>query len=187
MINHWWMAVPNPKYPDAGYKNPALYVIVKEVGRIGPTDISAEVVASVNPNHAVGALSRRCCLRMSECEFRDGDWYDKTTKTKVTPMAPAQTTRPANDPDRLGLRDKYVVLDASTSEPVKAKPFPLFPEKDPAALGALKTYAAMCQEPRLKEQLREWIREIELKHAPLWRDGKNLGSMGRINAGLDKV
>lgn len=186
MINHWWYAVPNPKYPGASYRHPSLFVVVKEVGRIGPNDISAEVVASVNDRYPIGHLERRCCLRMSECEFREGDWYDKTSKTKVTPMAPPQTTIPADHPDRLGLREKYTVLDGQ-SLPVKSKPFPLFPEKDPAALGALKTYAAMCQEPRLKKQLLDWIREIEAKQAPLWREGKHLGSMGRINAGFDKV
>lgn len=187
MINHWWFAVPNKAYPNAGYRHPALFIVVKEVGRIGPNDIIAQVVATANADFPIGFEARRCCLRMSECEFRDGDWFDKTTKTKVTPMAANPVMRPANDPDRLGLREKYIVLDAATEQRVQARPFPLFPEKDPAALGALKTYAAMCQEPRLKEQLRTWIQEIELKQAPLWRDGKNLGSMGRINAGFDKV
>lgn len=187
MINHWWFTVPNPKYPGASYRHPSLFIIVKETGRIGPNDISAEVVASVNDRYPKGHLERRCCLRMSECEFRDGDWYDKTSKMKVTPMAPAQTLRPADDPDRLGLRDKYTVLHGTTQIPISAKPFVLLPEKDPAALGALKTYAAMCSEPRLKGQLLDWIREIEAKQAPLWRQGQNLGSMGKINAGFDRV
>jgi len=186
MINHWWYTVPNSKYPGASYRHPALFVIVKELGRIGPNDISAEVVASVNDAYPVGRVDRRCCLRMSECVFRDGDWYDKTSNMKVTPMAPAQTMRPADDPDRLGLRQKYTVTH-STGLPVATRPFVLLPEKDPAALGALKTYAAMCSEPRLKGQLLEWIREIEVKQVPLWRQGQNLGSMGRINSGFDKV
>lgn len=187
MINHWWYTVPNPKYPGASFRHPALFVVVKEAGRIGPTDISAEVVASVNDAYPIGRIDRRCCLRMSQCEFRDGDWYDKTSNLKVTPMAPPQNVRPADDPDRLGLHDKYTVLDKATGQPIKARGFTLLPEKDPAALGALKTYAAMCSEPRLKAQLLEWIREIEAKCAPLWRQAQNLGSMGRINAGFDKV
>lgn len=65
--------------------------------------------------------------------------------------------------------------------------FVLMPEKDPAALQALRAYAANCRSPQYQKELNEWIRKIEAEIVPKWQRGENLGSMGRINAGIDKL
>lgn len=58
--------------------------------------------------------------------------------------------------------------------------FVLSPERDPAALEALKRYAEAC-EPELAQDIKQWIRKIE------GRRGKNLGKMGTLNAQHMKV
>jgi|MudIll2142460700_1097286.scaffolds.fasta_scaffold791945_1 hypothetical protein len=86
---------------------------------------------------------------------------------------------------RLAPRYKVINLDTGRSaESVNfenTEPyFVLSPERDPAALEALKRYADVC-EPELSRDIREWIRMIEGKR------GKNLGKVGEINARHMKV
>jgi hypothetical protein len=86
---------------------------------------------------------------------------------------------------KLAPRYKVINLETGrTAESVNfAQPEPYFvlsPERDPAALEALKRYADVC-EPDLSRDIREWIRRIE------GRRGKNLGKMGEVNAGHMKV
>jgi hypothetical protein len=67
-------------------------------------------------------------------------------------------------------------VDFGQSEPY----FVLSPERDPAALEALKRYAEVC-EPELAKGIRDWIGMIE------GRSGKNLGKVGEVNARHMKV
>lgn len=53
--------------------------------------------------------------------------------------------------------------------------FVLLPEKDPAALAALKAYRDACGSQALRQDLDRWIRDIEKRSF-------KLGSLGKIKA-----
>jgi hypothetical protein len=85
------------------------------------------------------------------------------------------------------LHPKYKVINLETGRAAESVNFahvePYFvlsPERDPAALEALKRYAVVC-EPELSHDIRNWITKIES------RRGKNLGKTGEINANHMKV
>lgn len=62
-----------------------------------------------------------------------------------------------------GLYDKYVVYRRGTKQKV-APVFVLKPDKDPAALEALKAYAKATKNELLADQLMEWVKEFD-EHA----------------------
>lgn len=60
-----------------------------------------------------------------------------------------------------GLYGKYEIL--KDGEPIFGPAFVLRPDRDPAALDALRTYSYMTKSPTLRRDLRLLIRVIELE------------------------
>ena len=60
-----------------------------------------------------------------------------------------------------GLYKKYNVTYAANGIPVFGKHFVLRPNNDPAAREALKTYAEKTPNEQLREDIFEWLHEIE--------------------------
>lgn len=63
-----------------------------------------------------------------------------------------------------GLHVKYIVTKVDTGEVVH-NCFVLRPDKDPAAVPALATYACMTKNPKLSMDIFEWLEFIEKKEA----------------------
>lgn len=108
------------------------------------------------------------------------------------PSEPEGKEVPAEGNDDAVLKpDKYMVTQRThkglPSERVIKNAFVLLPEKDPAALQALRAYASVCRSPVKQKEIIEWVKRIEREIVPQWQKGEHLGSMGRINAGIDKL
>ena len=108
------------------------------------------------------------------------------------PSKPTQKEIPSADNEDAVLNPvKYLVYKWEDPVEFNGKEvsdcFVLRPEHDPAAMQALRTYAVACRAPEKQKAIIEWLDRIERDIVPQWRKGEHLGSMGRINAGLDKL
>lgn len=62
---------------------------------------------------------------------------------------------------QLGIYNKYTVIDNKTGQPVDGAVFVLKPDKDPAALKSLETYASATDNTKLSEDIMMWIDQIQ--------------------------
>lgn len=188
-VEHVWFWMPNPEYPAGVYGQPEGLIVAKIRSATTSRDVTIEVTHSVNSRFPVGHIARRCRLKMRDATIdAAGIPRDKSTNKEIVPMKTiAKEIESAGNEDAAFNPDKYDVVkmeNGNVGRKVKDH-FVLLPEKDPAALQALKAYAINCKSPKFKESLLGWIAKIERDLTPLWKNGKNLGSLGRINAGID--
>jgi hypothetical protein len=66
-----------------------------------------------------------------------------------------------NDSER-GLYNKYKILDCETGEEKQGSYFVLNPEKDPAAISALKRYVEMTPNRQLASDIENWLEAMEM-------------------------
>lgn len=190
MIETVWFWVPRADNPHCRYGDPQGLVVGTIVGKVTQTDVTIKITHSVHPRYPVGTTCRRCRMKTRDAVLVDGVPIDKQTKKEIMPSEPKVREIPsAGNEDASFSREKYrVIKDTVAPEDIYVDGhFVLMPEKDPAALQALRSYAALCRSPGMQKMLLEWIRRIEQEIVPLWQKGEHLGSMGRINAGLDRL
>jgi hypothetical protein len=191
-LEYIWFWQPRADNPHCRYGEPGGLVVGKIISAATKTDINIEVTHSVHPRFPVGSKCRRCRMKTRDIIMVDGVPTDRQTKKEIMPSEPAgKEVASEGNEDASFNPNKYSVyktrdLDNQTADEVR-NAFVLLPEKDPAALQALRSYAALCKSPSYQKELVEWIKRIEREIVPQWQKGEHLGSMGRINAGIDKL
>lgn len=188
-IEHVWWWMPRADNPHSRYGDASGLIVGKITSAVTKTDVNIEVTHSVHPSFPVGAKCRRCRMKTRDAVIVEGVPTDAQTKKEIMPSQPKSNDVPAEGNEDATLGEQYnvvKVIEGNLHKKVKGY-FVLMPEKDPAALQALRSYAALCKSPGTKAALFEWIKRIERDIVPLWQKGEHLGSMGRINAGIDKL
>ena len=191
-LEHIWFWMPRADNPHCRHGEPAGLVVGKIISAATKSDINIEVTHSVHPRFPVGSKCRRCRMKTRDAIIVDGVPTDRQTKKEIMPSEPEGKEVPTEGNEDAELRKKYAVFrndDLGARRPadeVKGV-FVLRPEHDPAALQALRAYAAVCRSPDMQADLIGWTKRIEREIVPQWQKGEHLGSMGRINAGIDKL
>lgn len=187
-----WFWMPRADNPHCRHGDPAGLIVGRITSAVTKTDINIEITHSVHPRFPVGSKHRRCRMKTRDAIIVDGKPVDRQTKKEIMPSEPVGKEIPADGNEDASLnRSKYAVykesdLQSQVANEVKGC-FILRPEHDPAALQALRSYAAVCRSPQVQKEIIEWVKQIEREIVPLWKNGEHLGSMGRINAGIDKL
>lgn len=189
MLEFVWFWQPVPGDVTVRYGEPPGLVVGKIISKVTARDINIEVTHSVHPRFKVGERCKRCRMKTRDAVVVDGVPQDRQTGKQIVPSKPEGREIPAEgNEDAKFDESKYLVFKEAVSEADQVYGhFVLLPEKDPAALQALRAYAANCKSPEYQKELIEWVRKIEREIVPKWAKGENLGSMGRINAGIDKL
>lgn len=192
MIEHVWFWQPVPGDTTVRYGEPPGLVVGKIISKVTARDINIEITHSVHPRFKVGDRCKRCRMKTRDAVIVDGVPQDRQTGKTIMPSKPEGKEIPSEgNEDAQFDPNKYIVIKTKDYPTLNgtevAGHFVLMPEKDPAALQALRAYAANCKSPKYQKELIEWITKIEREIVSKWSKGENLGSLGRINAGIDKL
>ena len=125
---------------------------------VGLFDIDGVLVLKTeySTQHEDGAITPDCYIVDSGEYFWGGvDSVAERNNLMVTPIdMPALT--PPNEPERAGLYGKYIVYKNKDGSLV-TDCFILRPEKDPAAVAALRAYAAATDNAELAADIINWV------------------------------
>jgi hypothetical protein len=189
-LEHVWFWQPRADDPHCRHGDAAGLVVGKIIGKATATDINIEITHSVHPRFVVGTKCRRCRMKTRDVVLVNGVPQDRQSGKVLMPEKPEGKEVSAYMNEDADLTEgKYRVFKGGflTDDAEVKNGFVLLPEKDPAALQALRAYVANCRSPVKKDALNRWVKKIEKEIVPKWQKGENLGSMGRINAGIDRL